>query len=69
MTWLPAPKIVRTLSPSHSGAVERPGGDQGQPVPEELEPKIGKAFSELFDRVDGIFTEYELEGPRAVSLR
>ena len=25
-------------------------GKQGQPVPEELKPKIGKAFGELFDQ-------------------
>jgi len=41
-------------------------GKQGQPVPEDLKPKIGKAFSELFDRVDSIFAEYEMGGPKVV---
>ena len=41
-------------------------GKQGQPVPQELRPKIGKAFDDLFDRVDSMFTEYELGGPKAV---
>ena len=41
-------------------------GKQGQPVPEEIESKIGKAFNELFDRVDSIFSQYELGGPKVV---
>jgi hypothetical protein len=39
---------------------------QGQPVPEELKPKIEEAFREFFDRVNSIFTEYELAGPKVV---
>ena len=41
-------------------------GKHWQSVPEEVKPKIGKAFSELFDRVDSVFTEYELGGPKVV---
>ncbi len=37
-------------------------GKQGKAVPEELKPKIVKAFGELFDRVDKIFNEYKLGG-------
>ena len=38
-------------------------GKDGQLVPEEVKPKIGRAFSELFDRVDRIFAEYEPKEP------
>ena len=41
-------------------------GKDGQLVPEEAKPKIDKAFNELFDSVDRIFAEYELEGPKVV---
>lgn len=38
-------------------------GKDGQLVPEEVKPKIGKVFGELFDRVDRIFAEYEPKTP------
>jgi hypothetical protein len=37
-------------------------GNHGQPVPEELKPKIDKAFDELLGRVDTISTGYEVGG-------
>jgi hypothetical protein len=41
-------------------------GKQGQPVPEDMEPNIGNAFNELFDRVERILSHSELEGPKVV---
>jgi len=38
-------------------------GRDGQLVPEEVKLKVRKAFSELFDKVDSIFAEYEVKGP------
>jgi len=35
-------------------------GKHGQLVPEEVRPKIEKAFGELFDRVDRILAAFEL---------
>ena len=41
-------------------------GKHGQLVPKEVRPKIEKAFSDLFERVDRIFAEHELGGPKIV---
>jgi len=41
-------------------------GKHGQLMPEEVRPKVAKAFGEFFDRVDLIFAECELGGPKIV---
>ena len=38
-------------------------GKDGQLVPGRVKLKVRKAFSELFDKVDSIFAEYEVKRP------